>query len=41
LGLIVVIFGVSLLIAFRQERRAGAHATSEAERLLTDEGESR
>jgi YkoY family integral membrane protein len=41
LGLIVVIFGVSLLIAFRQERRTGARATSDAERLLTDEGESR
>jgi hypothetical protein len=36
-----VIFGVSLLIAFRQERRTGARATSDAERLLTDEGESR
>jgi len=40
LGLIVVIFGVSLLIAFRQERR-GAYSASDAERLLNDEGESR
>jgi predicted tellurium resistance membrane protein TerC len=42
LGLIVVIFGASMLLAWRQERRAGDHATSEAERLLTEEeGESR
>jgi len=39
LGLIVVIFSVSLLIAYRQERRAPT--TSDAERLLTDEGDSR
>jgi hypothetical protein len=40
LGLIVVNFGVSLLIAFRQERRS-TYATSDAEQLLNDEGESR
>jgi YkoY family integral membrane protein len=37
LGLIVVIFGVALLIALRQERRAGAHVESAAERLLREQ----
>jgi YkoY family integral membrane protein len=42
LGLIVVIFGVALLLAWRQERQAGEHTASDAERLLTEEeGESR
>ena len=36
LGLIVVIFGIALLIAFQQERTA-AHAESDAERLLREE----
>ena len=43
LGLIVVIFSVAVLISLRQEQRAGARARakSDAERLLTEEGESR
>ena len=42
LGLIVVIFGVSLAIALAQERRgSAAHTESDAERLLRGEGDSR
>ena len=39
LGLIVVIFVISLLIAVRQERRGGVHQESAAERLLREEEE--
>jgi YkoY family integral membrane protein len=40
LGLIVVIFGISLAISLARERR-GAHAESAAERLLREEGDER
>jgi YkoY family integral membrane protein len=44
LGLIVVIFGISLAVAVWQERRAGVHgapAETDAERLLRGEGDPR
>lgn len=42
LGLIVVIFGISLAIALIEERRGTAHAESAAERLLRgEEGDGR
>jgi len=37
LGLIVVIFGVALLIALRQERKQGRRAETAAERLLREQ----
>lgn len=41
LGLIVVIFGIALVIALRQERLHGARGESPAERLLRGQGEER